>query len=115
MPDGAWRELEVDEAGYLRDPLQWTPAVAESLARLVGLARLTPRHWKVLLCCREAMAREGKPPSCERLAELAGVTPSDLQRLFPSSTGETVARLAGMPRPTPDEPRPHESLPGPRE
>jgi tRNA 2-thiouridine synthesizing protein E len=107
--------VELDEAGYLRDPLQWTPALAESLARSAGIARLTPRHWKVILCCRETMAREGTPPSLERIARLAGLGPFDLARLFPRSTGESVARLAGMPRPTPHEPRPHESSPGPRE
>lgn len=93
--------LVLDAEGRLVDPLAWTPAVAEELARASGLPRLTPAHWKVLSCCREASARDGRAPSLPRLARLAGVSLVELRRLFPIRTGALVARLAGLPAPGP--------------
>ena len=50
------RDVEIDESGFLVDALAWTPEIAEELARETGLGGLTPRHWRVVLCCREAAA-----------------------------------------------------------
>ena len=74
------RDVDVDESGFLVDALAWTPEIAEELARESGLARLTPRHWRVVLCCREAAAREGCAPDLCTVSRLAGL-------LRPSSTG----------------------------
>lgn len=91
--------VALDAEGFLVDELAWTPEVAEDLARASGLARLTPGHWKVLFCCREASARDGRAPSLANLSRLAGMAPAELRELFPTRTEALVARIAGLPRP----------------
>jgi len=89
----------LDAEGFLVDELAWTPALAEELARASGLARLTPGHWKIVICCREASARDGRAPSIATLSRLAGISLAELQNLFPMPTASLVARIAGLPRP----------------
>jgi len=60
--------VNVDEDGYLEDGEDWTPEVAETLARRAGIARMTDRHWKVIAQCREDAARGGEPLDSERIA-----------------------------------------------
>lgn len=103
--------LALDAEGFLVDELAWTPEVAEDLARACGLPRLTSGHWKVLFCCREASARDGRAPSLANLSRLAGISMAELQDLFPMPTAARVARLAGLPRPpAPGADPPHRSL-----
>ena len=91
--------VEVNGEGFLTDRLQWTPQVAEILARGAGIETLTERHWKVITCCREDAARHGKTPGLRRISELSGVAASELNRLFPSGPGELAALIAGLSKP----------------
>jgi len=104
-------DVEVDESGFLVDAFAWTPEVAEELAREAGLAGLTPRHWRVILCCREAAAREGFAPDLSTVSRLAGLSRAELERLFRRPSSEPAApfepfdsfqalnRIAGLPQP----------------
>ena len=95
------RDVEVDESGFLVDALAWTPEIAEELARETGLGGLTPRHWRVVLCCREAAARDGSAPDLGAVSRLAGLPPAELDRLFrrPSSGRFPSQRLVRLLRP----------------
>ena len=90
------------------------PGFAEELARESGLGELTPRHWRVVLCCREAAAREGSAPDLCTVSRLAGLPPAELDRLFrrpPSGPSrlydsfdsfdpfESLLRIAGLSQP----------------
>ncbi|HEX6861344.1 MAG TPA: TusE/DsrC/DsvC family sulfur relay protein [Thermoanaerobaculia bacterium] len=77
---------------------EWTPELAEALARDSGIV-LDERHWKVLGFCREYAAREGRTPRLRRIARLSGVDLDELHRLFPQRPATLVARIAGLPRP----------------
>lgn len=92
-------EVEIDASGYLVDALDWTPEIAEEIARDSGLGALTPRHWRVLLCCREAVAREGIAPDPAAVARLAGLPFTELDRLFRHRSTELLPRIAGLPKP----------------
>jgi len=96
---GSW--VEVDDGGYLVDPLAWTPEVAEALAREAGIDRLTAAHWTVLSAYREALARHGEPPALHGLAVAAGLALGDLHRLFAGRPDELVGKIAGRPHPQP--------------
>ncbi|MBI4701047.1 MAG: TusE/DsrC/DsvC family sulfur relay protein [Deltaproteobacteria bacterium] len=48
----AGKAVTLDAEGFLADSGQWTPEIAEAIARELGLV-LTPEHWKVLGFCRE--------------------------------------------------------------
>lgn len=94
----AGHDVDVNEEGFLVDRSQWTPEIAEEIAREVGVT-LTPRHWQVLAFCREDTAREGTPPGLRRIAKLSGVEMKELYQLFPKGPGKLAARIAGLPKP----------------
>ena len=95
----AGRTVEVNEEGFLVDAGQWTPQIAEALAREAGIPVLTPRHWTVVTFCREDAAREGAPPGLRRIAKLSGVETKELYQLFPKGPGKLAARISGLPKP----------------
>jgi TusE/DsrC/DsvC family sulfur relay protein len=94
----AEQAVEFNAEGFLLDSSQWTPELAEILAREAGIA-LTDRHWKVITFCREDAAREGQPPGLRRIAKLSGVTMKELYELFPKGPGKLAAKIAGLPKP----------------
>jgi TusE/DsrC/DsvC family sulfur relay protein len=93
-------KVDVNPEGFLLDSSQWTPQVAEELAKDAGVAPLTERHWKVIAFCREDAARQGQSPGLRRIAKLSGVEMKELYRLFPKGPGKLAARIAGLPKPT---------------
>jgi tRNA 2-thiouridine synthesizing protein E len=95
----AGQAVEVDADGFLVDTSQWTPEVAEALAREAGIGTLTPAHWKVIAFCREDAAREGEPPGLRRISKLSGVGTKQLYELFPRGPGKLASLVAGLPKP----------------
>lgn len=92
-------DVEVDESGFLVDSCAWTPEIAEEMARESGLGTLTPRHWRVVLCCREAAARAGHAPDLFSVVRLAGLPLAELDRLFRHRPLELMTKIAGLPKP----------------
>jgi tRNA 2-thiouridine synthesizing protein E len=92
-------KVDVNPEGFLTDSSQWTPELAEHLARETGIGALGERHWRVITFCREDAAREGQPPGLRRIAKLSGVDMKELYRLFPKGPGKLAARIAGLPKP----------------
>lgn len=95
----AGKTITLNDEGFLTDSSQWTPAVAEEIARETGVSPLNERHWQVLTFCREDAAREGQPPGVRRIAKLSGVDMKQLYALFPKGPGKLAARIAGLPKP----------------
>ncbi|MGZ7077826.1 MAG: TusE/DsrC/DsvC family sulfur relay protein [Thermoanaerobaculia bacterium] len=95
----AGKTITLNEEGFLTDSSQWTPAVAEGIAKEVGVNPLNEKHWQVLTFCREDAAREGQPPGVRRIAKLSGVDMKQLYALFPKGPGKLAARIAGLPKP----------------
>jgi len=91
--------LDVNDEGFMIDSGQWSPAIAEEIAREAGIEPLTPEHWKVITFCREDAARVGVPPGLRRISKLSGVDTKTLYRLFPKGPGKLAARIAGLPKP----------------
>jgi tRNA 2-thiouridine synthesizing protein E len=94
----AGHAVDVNDEGFLVDGSQWTPGVAEEIARELQIT-LTPRHWQVIAFCREDAAREGTPPGLRRISKLSGVDIKELYQLFPKGPGKLAARIAGLPKP----------------
>jgi|SRR6266498_12354 len=95
----AGKSITVNEEGFLLDSSQWTPAVADEIAKETGVTPLSEKHWQVITFCREDAAREGQPPGVRRIAKLSGVGMKDLYALFPKGPGKLAARIAGLPKP----------------
>ena len=93
-------KVDVNPEGFLLDSSQWTPEIAEEIAKAMGIAPLSERHWKVITFCREDAAREGQSPGLRRIAMLSGVGIKELYQLFPKGPGKLAARIAGLPKPT---------------
>ena len=95
----AGQSIEVNEEGFLVDSNQWTPEVAEELARDIGIGDLTDQHWKVITFCREDAAKQGQPPGLRRISKLSGVNMKELYQLFPKGPGKLAAKVSGLPKP----------------
>lgn len=100
------REYALDPEGYLVDMRQWSPGIAEALAREEGI-ELTEEHWEVLRVLRDFYARYEMAPAMRPLVKAVGkaLGPDKgrsihLMRLFPGSPAKVAARLAGLPKPT---------------
>ena len=66
-----------DPEGFLRDPGLWTPALADEMARCLGLnagAGLTPAHRAVLAGCRDFHARYQRMPTTRAFVKHLGQT-----------------------------------------
>ena len=93
------RPIELDAEGFLAAQSQWSPEIAEALAKENGIA-LTPRHWQVLTFCRDDAAKNGGlSPGLRRISQLSGVSMKELYALFPKGPGKLAARIAGLPKP----------------
>ena len=91
--------IQTDDDGFLLNGAQWTPEIAEAIARGAGIERLTDKHWKVIAQCREDAARRGDPPGGGRLSRLSGLPSEELERLFSGDAERMIARIAGLARP----------------
>ena len=80
---------------------EWTPEIAEVIAREAGIGKLTPEHWKVITLCREDEARNGTPPGLARISDLTGLDMKALHALFPKGPGKLAAQIAGLRKPDP--------------
>jgi tRNA 2-thiouridine synthesizing protein E len=103
LGDGA--SVELDEKGYLLNPANWTPVVAECMASQDKLV-LTADHWVILKIFRTYFEQfEIDPPmralvrrAKEQLGEENGSS-RYLYQLFPDGPGLQACRYAGLPRP----------------
>lgn len=95
----AGHTVTLDDEGFLTDDRQWLPEMADEIAREVGIAPLTPAHWKVITFCREDKIKTGQSPGLRRVSQLGGVGMKELYVLFPKGPGKLAARIAGLPKP----------------
>lgn len=95
----AGKEISLNAEGFLTNASEWTPGVAEEIAKETGIGALNDKHWQVITFCREDAAREGQPPGVRRIAKLSGVEMKELYQLFPKGPGKLAARIAGLPKP----------------
>jgi tRNA 2-thiouridine synthesizing protein E len=78
---------------------EWTPELAEELARAAGIDPLTDRHRQVIDCMRQAYFETGQSPSIRPLSKRSGVPVKELYQLFPKGPAKLAATIAGVPKP----------------
>ena len=91
-------QLPLDDQGFLVNPDDWTPEIAEELAREAGI-ELTDRHWEVLEFCRKDFAEKGTAPTVRRISKIGGVPMKEMYQLFPKGPGILAAKLSGLGKP----------------
>lgn len=95
------KELNVtlDAEGFMTDPKQWTPEIAEMLAAEEGIAPLGERRWLVVNFVREETAKMGEFPTLRAITKRSGVDTKEVYELFPKGPAKKIARVAGYPKP----------------
>ena len=103
LPTGT---VELDEAGYLRDPDKWTKAFAEHVAAQENLD-LTPLHWEVITFMRAYLDDHGIAADSrfviKHIAAHEGLDKTIARRrlfeLFPYGYVKQACKMSGMKQP----------------
>ena len=97
--------LDLDEKGYLLEPLAWTRQVAEHMASLDGVD-LAEDHWAILEIYRAYFLQFDIDPPMRAVVKMVREKLGEekansryLYRLFPAGPGTQACRYAGLPRP----------------
>ena len=97
---------ETDEEGYLANLNDWTPEVAEAMAKEDG-TELTDAHWEVINFLREYYDEYQIAPAVRVLTKAIGKklgkekgNSKYLYELFPYGPGKQACKYAGLPKPT---------------
>ena len=91
--------VTVDAEGFMTDPKQWTPEIADAFAVEEGISPLTDAHWKVINWVRAEAAKTGEFPSLRGISKHSGVDTKQLYEIFPKGPAKKIARCAGYPKP----------------
>jgi len=91
--------VAVDAEGFMTDPSQWTPEIAEAMARQEGIAPLNEKQWQVINWVRQEAASSGEFPSLRAISKRSGVDTKEIYELFPKGPAKKIARCAGYPKP----------------
>jgi len=95
----AGHAVEVDAQGFMTDPDEWTPEIAEEIARQNGIDTLTDRHWEVIRFCRRDNDEKGTPPAVRRITKETGIPTKEMYQLFPKGPGILAAKISGLTKP----------------
>jgi tRNA 2-thiouridine synthesizing protein E len=95
----AGREIHVDAEGFMTEYDEWDEPLAAQLAAQIGIAELTPEHWKAIHFLRSDFITQGETPTLRRVTSLAGIPTKDLFVLFPKKPAKKMAYIAGLPKP----------------
>ena len=89
--------VELDDTGHLKDFSQWSPEVAQALARSDGI-ELTDQHLKVIEMIRAYYQKHETPPILTMVSKQCDVPYKELHGLFHKQPGKRAAKLAGLPK-----------------
>jgi TusE/DsrC/DsvC family sulfur relay protein len=96
----AGKNVEFDEEGFMSNPEDWTPQIAEVLAHEIGIEKLEEDHWKVIEFSRADFKAKGEAPTLRRITKAGGVPTKTLYQLFPKGPAKKVALVSGLGKPT---------------
>ena len=91
--------LGVDADGNLVNISDWNEEIAQEIARMEGIEKLTDRHWKVINYMRKVFAETGEAPSIRKVTKESGIDTKELYSLFPKGPAKKAARISGLPKP----------------
>ena len=86
-----------DEDGFLQDPNQWTPRLAQSIAQQDGFSQLEYIHWIMIAAMRKYYYEYYSPPLMHYICH-HGHLDSNCIELFHHNAREAW-RIAGLPNP----------------
>ncbi|GAB1448322.1 MAG: TusE/DsrC/DsvC family sulfur relay protein [Bacteroidia bacterium] len=89
--------IHVNEEGYLTDLNEWTPEIAEELAKEYDIT-LSPRHWEVLKYL-QSEHKNNVPLSIRKIGKSNVVDIKEFYALFPQGPLKISSKIAGIPKP----------------
>ena len=92
-------DINVDGEGYLLDRSEWSPAIAEEIARRDGYT-LSDEHWKFINAARELYKANAVVPPIRKFAKAMEVEAKYLYELFPKGPMKMICKVGGLPKPT---------------
>jgi len=90
-------DIEVDEYGLLRNPLNWNREIALVMAHDLGIDLLSADHWKVIDAIRTHYDRFGVAPAMHNICSVNHKNEKWVHDLFGSCFN--AWRVAGLPDP----------------
>lgn len=100
------KSIAVDEEGYLENLQDWTPEIAEAMAKAEDV-NLSEEHWEILNFLREYYEEYQIAPAVRVLTKAVGKrlgadkgNSKYLYSLFPYGPGKQACKYAGLPKPT---------------
>ena len=100
------KKITLDEDGFLSDPNDWSPQVAEYFSAADGVL-LTEAHWQVINFARDYYKAFGIGPmpkvivkKLNRQLGLDKYSIKMLYSLFPDTPARRICRYAGTPQPS---------------
>ncbi|MFT5321875.1 MAG: tRNA 2-thiouridine synthesizing protein E [Pseudohongiellaceae bacterium] len=98
--------IPLDKDGYLKNLKDWSPAVADEIARRENIS-LTNQHWEVINLLRIFYDNHGLAPMMRVLVKQMKISHGEekgssiyLLSLFPEYPALIANKIAGLPRPT---------------
>jgi tRNA 2-thiouridine synthesizing protein E len=95
----AGKTVQVNEEGFMTNPKEWTPEIADVLGKEEGISELTATHWQIIEFCRRNAETTGKAPTLRQITNGSGVSTKELFSLFPKGPAKKVARISGLGKP----------------
>jgi TusE/DsrC/DsvC family sulfur relay protein len=92
-------DIHVDGEGYLLDRAEWTPAIAEEIARRDGY-EISEERWKYINAAREMYEANAVVPPIRKFAKAMEVEAKYLYELFPKGPMKMICKVGGLPKPT---------------
>ncbi|MBU4254677.1 MAG: TusE/DsrC/DsvC family sulfur relay protein [Acidobacteria bacterium] len=93
-------KLQLNDDGFLIEPLEWNKDVALALAReQEGLDELSDDHWKVIEYIRNYYLEKDLAPMVRKMCKNTGLSLKEIFALFPSGPAKGACKLAGLPKP----------------
>ncbi|MCA0427213.1 MAG: TusE/DsrC/DsvC family sulfur relay protein [Bacteroidetes bacterium] len=89
--------IHLNEEGYLTDLNEWTPEIAEELAKEYNIT-LSPRHWEVLKYL-QSEHKNNVPLSIRKIGKSNVVDIKEFYALFPQGPLKISSKIAGIPKP----------------
>ena len=95
----AGKTVQLNDEGFMTNPNEWSPDIAQVIAHEEGIPELTPAHWQVIDYCRKDGMSSGKAPTLRRITTQAGISTKEMFTLFPKGPAKKVARISGLGKP----------------
>lgn len=93
----AGKSVAVNEEGYMTDLRQWSPEIANELAKESNM-ELSPRHFEVLEYLQTQYKNE-VPLTIRRVGASGVVDIKEFYALFPAGPLKISSKIAGIPKP----------------